>query len=1226
MTSNSSVDFHNRRDFSPSAVPPPLHTKGSPSPQSMPTAQSAWRPPRKSSLSQQNQPEFTNDNDDYNDSETQRRDTRSRERPENDSNKPLPFVRPADIYRRMQEEKQRERQSQESSRPSMDALTDDNAAGDDRQGNAGGTTDPGHNIDPRRRSKPILDPVAERKSEYGMAGSVQHGADHNDELAKQKPTNIDTPKPAEPRKFQDSLSPQLPDVARMSGFGELFADTTHPNTDSLNPSTADRSGSSQIDSHQPLENQSESTLQHQPSLGFRSVVHQAFDTTNEQIPETPSSNANSSIGRSGSGGTSIVSPIISRGPSSATKIPSFRDPQIRAATPPTIDEKLESEDRPRSSGSLGTPKAILRKASPDIANQRPASFRPGHRRDLSTPSPDNSPARTPAVEANRQLQQPQEAELAMTTPIETRFPHAHQQPDSPQSSRASPIKLAGNTKFPSSNFTRPENEPSVSPQPLSGETPKSPAESTRSRVRNLADKFESGRSSPAGSERAASPVKTSFFPNQITNQARPLAADRLESFRPKLPGGWESSASLAPLPASNYPEPSSEPIPLEQRLQDTATQSNKPTAASPVYISKEPERSHEGGSISPKNGSEAPASDPFASLAAAGSALAGAFSSAMGTEKDATNKSPSKESHSPADPPSEPTVAEEDPRMTRPRNTSVNTAFIPEASKSVMLPTPDDEASSIMPTPLDKLSQPVQSGQSKAGDYFAGSTTPKQQASGDSYTTQESASIRRLQLLPSLSTDTGPQYESDRLRREIIRELSPRLTGAPNAAGSDPQVQGHSRQSANPTLDAQQRESLVIPREYDSYWNDSSSERSSRASSVRGPSKAVRDAMSQYAQGPSVMSPAAGTMNQSPTTGSETGLTPDNFAERPARMPHRFSWEGPNEAISKRQEALPSERQLSDNRIRDDLHPDPRERTSVDNKPGSNQQAQHAPNLVVESHDASTPLDPLSDRHTMHTQTKEHSSEDAIGPDPGALQTSPTADQTAQDVPSSSTPSNLPLLDAGGEPHGNLGPYSAQEHSNSPSQSVGTTNDLVSLPGPSIAHPKIQSFREILALKDPQDRIRRYNHTREQFANADTGLSHWVAVTAKEFPEHSDVLSNGRFSGPVNHKASTTRTRLGGIIPGSSSGQQPYYQQYLNASSPVGAALDTSSATGGNSPQAYSPSSSGGKLSSQQMQARGKDLLHSAGVFGGKANVAAKGLFSKGKSRFRGGNTDKVDK
>jgi hypothetical protein len=41
------------------------------------------------------------------------------------------------------------------------------------------------------------------------------------------------------------------------------------------------------------------------------------------------------------------------------------------------------------------------------------------------------------------------------------------------------------------------------------------------------------------------------------------------------------------------------------------------------------------------------------------------------------------------------------------------------------------------------------------------------------------------------------------------------------------------------------------------------------------------------------------------------------------------------------------------------------------------------------------------------------------------------------------------------------------------------------------------------------------------------------------------------------------------------------------------------------------------------MQAKGKDLLHTAGVLSGKGMTSAKGLFAKGKSRF---NRDKVEK
>jgi hypothetical protein len=41
------------------------------------------------------------------------------------------------------------------------------------------------------------------------------------------------------------------------------------------------------------------------------------------------------------------------------------------------------------------------------------------------------------------------------------------------------------------------------------------------------------------------------------------------------------------------------------------------------------------------------------------------------------------------------------------------------------------------------------------------------------------------------------------------------------------------------------------------------------------------------------------------------------------------------------------------------------------------------------------------------------------------------------------------------------------------------------------------------------------------------------------------------------------------------------------------------------------------------MQLKGKDLLHTANVLGGKGMTSAKGLFAKGKSRF---GREKVDK
>ncbi|KAL8790355.1 MAG: hypothetical protein Q9213_000708 [Squamulea squamosa] len=1199
-------DFHNRRDFSPSALPPPLHTRDSPSPQRLSESQSAFRPPRKSSLGQQNHSELqipsqepmpTADLDDRG------AQVAARERSESDTSKPLPFVRPADIYRRMQEEKERERQSQDSSRPSMEAIMADGRSRNDPRSNSRGAPERSEEVEHKDMLRSSLEPVVERKSEYGTGGISFDKTEPKDAAEVQQSNAARSSQETELNGIKSSLSPQLPDVARMSGFGELFAPTPRNPEGPPAMSAPQQPDTPHFTSDQPVQGQSDSLLQHQPSLGLRSVVHQAFDTTHGTVPETPSSStADSSLGRSGSGGTSAVSPIISRGPSSATTNLNLRDPQIRPATPQAIGGRASSLDRPLSSDSLSTPKADARDPSPNAADQPPARFIPGHRRDLSTPSPDNSPARTPALETKKQLQQPQEAELATTTPIETRFPQIYGQPASLHSGWISPTKLPG-----AAESTSPIKSPI-------DEVPKSPAESSRSRVRNLADKFESGRSSPAGSERAPSPVKSNFASSLVTSQPRPLPADRLESFRPRLPGGWESSASLASATIPNKREATASSVPLGKRLENTAGDRSNLRSESPTTTSG-PIKSQYPRASSPIQAEEAvAASDPFASLAAAGSALAGAFSTAIGPDKDGNKQDISGES--PVETAKQPNLATEDRGLDRTvsHKAFTNTDYIPEASKPTLLATPDDGSSSIMPTPLDKMSQPGLSGESKAADYFATGAKQHQQTSADSYTTQDSASTKRSQLLPSLSTDTGPQYESDRLRREIIRELSPRVASEPSTAESNSPMRDGSR---NPNHVRQQHESLIIPREYDSYWNGSSSEQSSRASSLKGPLQAG------YDHNQNVVTP----LHEEEIPVSEgTRPQPQNkLLERPDMPPARFSWEIPSENNTPKppppqgppqpssQDVRASGNGLDDSRGPPLLHGElPSQQRAHELDPGQIPIGVGAPSA------------PMDKGRSMEAQAENHIAEakrsmDSARVHPRTASESPTY----QDQPRPSM-DELGLSSTRSEPHQHqrLDPSGDTEE---PLKSQNTAQDLPTPPAPPSVMPKIQSFREVLALKEAQDRIRGYNETREQFANMETGLRHWLAVTTTEFPEHKDLLPNGRITGLIGAKSLASRNKLGGLLPTGSSTQQPYYQQYLNASSPSGAS-DGTQVPAGNSTLGYSPSSGGGggKLSSQQMQARGKDLLHTAGVFGGKANVAAKGLFSKGKSRFRGGNADKA--
>ncbi|KAL9044584.1 MAG: hypothetical protein Q9214_002290 [Letrouitia sp. 1 TL-2023] len=1107
--------------------------------------------------------------------------TSARERTGSNTSKPLPLIRPADIYKRMQEEKERERQSQESSRPSMDVIMSGDGAPSSAQGfkmdQQGDTLESSESLEPAvesdvsGRPKAKLDPVAERKSEYGMmVPEIKHMlSEPGSQVAEGPPTE---PTPLSRRENEKANpSPSLPTVNRMSDFGDIFTGTSQNMKEQ--PRNPEQTGEHSTDSaaNQTLQRHQDTTLQHQPSLGFRSVVNQAFDSTNEPIPETPSSStADSSMDRSGSGGTSAVSPIISRGPSTSTS--NWRAAQERPITPAMSGEE-DGKGRPISSDSPSTPKQATGKASPsqlsspDLVESRPQNFKFGHRRNLSTPSPDNSPARTPAVEANKQLQEPQEAELAVTTPTESRFApgHGFQSPTALPNQENSPTRLLifANAPSPGSRTASPVRSTEL---PLHG-----PTDSPKNKVRNLAGKFESGRSSPVGSK-SVNPQRNnapgSNIPKaQFSTQERPLA-DRTESFRPQLPGGWESTASIASLGLANDPKNDISSASSEVAKDHMTEGSHTAPSTSQLEATQanSTNRSASGYPDSSTSNEQSRRNDPFTNLAAAGNALAGAFSTSFGPRQGQSpsvgldERPPARQQDS--------DHFDQSNEAARPRNASVNTAFIPEASK-LSAPSPaEDELSSIMPTPLDKMAHTSPSDDSSS--YFA-SESPVQTRLRSA---EENASSKRSQRLPALSTETKPQYESDRLRREIIRELSPMQASEPTTAGSGSLWRDDTDSSGHPSR-TQTHESMVIPHEYDSYWRGSDSEDSSRHQSVHGLPDAMKDSL------PDEREQSYHVQARSPSTEpQDISKTPQEqlpTAElRPEMHQQRFSWEGSNMGTPRA-----SNLEMVGKPVSAGLVP-----------PGN------------QTHDGNQSI--TSDNDPITISNSEFVQSEPEHPQSDSSRLIQYADaETKNELKGNA---QIPLAPQVDHPH-----YITGLDTNTP-------------PPPPLNVPMdIQEVRQILAKRDPYERIRAYTESRHQYANMNTGLGYWLAVKMQELPEHADVAPNGSFTAPRGYKGTSSKPKLGGLLTSATSAQQPYYQQYLNAS-PQPNSNSGNMPSGALPPQNFSPSSGGGKLSSQQMQAKGKDLLHSAGIFGGKANVAAKGLFSKGKSRLKGGGSEKVDK
>ena len=1230
MTSNtSSQDFHNRRDFSPSAMPPPLQTRGSPSPHGNPDSRSSSRhPPRKSSLSQDNAPTqpfptqappMTMAKDPEGDVPA------ASDRASSGAIKPLPFVRPADIYKRMNEEKEKERQSQESSRPSMDSLT---GRPNDRP-TLGKLSD----NESAQRLKPTLDPVSERRSEYGIEGV---NVNNQDNAAERRPTTskkFELPKRAPNTGSQSStasIGPILPDVSRVSGFGESFFGSGDNFT---TPTMNFTNSASQIPFQEPKQIALEKDLQHQPSLGFTSAVHHAFDKAEDQVPPTPSSATNTTIGRSASGGTSAVSPIISRGPSAATdRLPRIED----VSTSTIVEEPGSSNSRPRSSGSPDTSRQLEREPSlsqgvasdlTQTRNDLPPLFVPGHRRDLSTPSPDNSPARMPALEANRQLRQPQEVELSAATPTDQGFSTSSSSQNSAIAQEVVPALSKDSYGHDRDIQLASTNLPGKIDQKMSPISPQYVRKRTdslsSSRVRNIADQFESG--SRPGSAHSTTP-RASLLSSTTQKEdgfapPRP-AADRMESFRPHLPGGWESSASITPTTGARSMETAGG-IQRSKQLDMSTTSGSSST--------RFPNRPNEGMSIlaSDNNTSSIDqikdaSAEAFTAAAAAGTALAGAFASAVGMDQHDSSTA------SASDGQGSQRKSEDRGPASRARNSSTNTAVHPEASRPSFPNLTDDDMSSAAPTPLPRNIQQKPAMNAEDPEYFPSPLSVHQGSSKRASQIDGSTPAKQQPTLPLLSTDLqSQQYESDRLRKEIVRELTPMSASEPTTAETE--YSNYQSLATNPSVVRPGRESGVLPREYESYWNDENSD----------------EEVSEISREPTRMEHAATAESQQVTSGVSESLRsseptqPASLAplpqgepsqNRPHVLPHRFSWEQPLHDLSVDPKPIqePAAAPTSEF-LRSAIYPEGRSFQPQDGSREIDQKSLMPVGQATIVSETPRPLNkepPIPGSSIMTDQEVEPiDSQKGLSDFSMGLE---VAQSRGEQVPEGLSMSSHDEKISNLGPQSSIGDMDPREEPEIPLSEASRSNDLSStvpdlyLPstGPAIL-PKIPAFREIVALKTASERVRGFNDARQQFARLKVGLDDWVAQTVYELPEHADILTmSGRptpnFQG---HRPSPSRSKLGGLLPGGGQiGQQPYFQQYLNAS-PQSSAPPGSlqgGAAGGVSPQASSPSGgSGGKISGQQVQAKGKDLLHTAGVFGGKANVAAKGLFSKGKSKFR---------
>ncbi|KAI6814525.1 hypothetical protein KC327_g11075 [Hortaea werneckii] len=463
------------RNFTnPEQVPPPLAMHSSParSTGSGVSAQQAF-PPRKSSISNSAH------------SGSPAPSARAAPAAKPDTDKPLPFVRPSDIYKRVPEERERERaNSMDSSRRSMDS--------NQREPSPAAISSPTSSSMGAGR-RPSLDPVAESRESRLMEEphtsslpAVEERAASPEFAPQPEYMPLSSLHPGtdgtEESQRKTSTGPLLPPVSRISGFGSDFIGGTsrEPSQEpeagqagrdqdhvqstisrviqspveptSQDNASAEASGASHDPEYAAETSDKDggaAALQHQPSSGFRSVVNTAFDRKDDNsVPATPLSRDNSGshysrgtdgLSRSNTDSTAGISPIMSRVPSAAT---AQQRPSVIAEEPAT---RTPTQSRPASGAH-----EVARKPSPghtrDVSNGSASSIvQPGYRRSLDPPSSGNSPARTPALEdtTSRRLSTPLAAEHVAETPDipdqAAEMPEPHLSPAETPASEVAPL-------------------------------------------------------------------------------------------------------------------------------------------------------------------------------------------------------------------------------------------------------------------------------------------------------------------------------------------------------------------------------------------------------------------------------------------------------------------------------------------------------------------------------------------------------------------------------------------------------------------------------------------------------------------------------------------------------------------------------------------------------------------------------------------------------------------
>ena len=448
---------------------------------------------------------------------------------------------------------------------------------------------------------------------------------------------------------------------------------------------------------------------------------------------------------------------------------------------------------------------------------------------------------------------------------------------------------------------------------------------------------------------------------------------------------------------------------------------------------------------------------------------------------------------------------------------------------------------------------------------------------------------QRPDFFPQLSTQpSADDQESDRLRKEIVASLTP-------VASADPL-----RSSLQPASPGANRASSILPAEYDSYWADGENGISPQPSQGVGQSTSTTSLAAVAPVVTGTEEPTKPSMlNRFSWENNAPQLAiPDNVAEvsavpEPTKTSHEKS-------ISRLTESAVEDRK----QLPEDLY-DPYFRpghTITVTKP------EPLTELEPSALSPTVPVDSTSLASTTHERTGSppglHVVNSAVDPEAVDLPPRLSADVEAQNHKAEDDLKVLQREVDGERPNPAI---SATVSVPEPQTPTHTTAQAPQAQSPTSGKPL--GTREIATIGSAAERIATYNQTREHWATQDHGLGSWLASTLEANPElvSQTTLVQRAPTGTVRHKHTASLSLLGKLGGASTHNLGNEQNPGTTAYAPVGAGSPTS----------------GGRVAGRQLEAKGKDLLHTANVLSGKGLTSAKGLFAKGKSRF---GREKVEK